>query len=102
MSSLALRKLGELREEMTQLAITADGDDANIGRLQTLAGEYQQQLELYVAYLDENVSAEQKHEQLSKELEFAKTLEKRLNTVKTDYGKQLQTIQVGKKARKNY
>lgn len=102
MSSLAHRKLAELREEMTQLAITADGDEANIDRLRALASEYQQQLEYYVAYLDENVSSEEKGQQLVKELEFAKTLEKRLNTVKTDYGKQLQTIQVGKKARKNY
>lgn len=102
MSSLAERKLSELREEMTQLAIAADGEDANIERLQALAGEYQRQLEFFVAYLDENMSPEQKGQQLSKELEFAKTLEKRLNTVKTDYGKQLQTIQVGKKARKNY
>ncbi|MEX1221975.1 MAG: hypothetical protein WEA82_07695 [Idiomarina sp.] len=102
MSSLAERKLSQLRAEMTQLAIAADGDDANIDRLQALAAEYQQQLEYYVAYLDENVSPEQKGEQLNKELEFAKTLAQRLDTVKTDYGKQLQTIQVGKKARKNY
>lgn len=102
MSSLAERKLVELREEMTQLAITADGDDANIDRLRALAGEYQRQLEFYVAYLDENVSPEQKHLQLTKELEFARTLEKRLDTVKTDYGTQLKTIQIGKKARKNY
>jgi len=123
LSSLAATKLNQLREELTQLAIHTDvlaapqssndgeaaGDasgkrikETELARFSELTQAYQKQLEHYVAYLQENKSPAEQADALRQELEFSETLSKRLNTLRSECGSQLKTIQTGKKARKNY